>query len=134
MADGWSLWPESTIVPDPTNAPLPDIALVRTGDPLDFAAPERYSGPGDVGLRIEVIVTSLDDDLTNALERYARAFIPAHWVIDVPERRILVHAALRVVEGRGEYARGETYRRGQSLPLVLDGHEVARIPFDELLG
>jgi Uma2 family endonuclease len=133
LPDGWSLWPESTIVLDPTNAPLPDFAVVRGAHPLDFAAPERYPGPGDIGLLIEVAVTSLHDDLTTALEHYARARIPAYWVVDVPGRRILVHTEPRVVDGRGEYARIETYRPGQALPLVLDGQEVARIPFDELL-
>jgi Uma2 family endonuclease len=133
LPEGWSLWPESTIVLDPTNAPLPDFALVRAANPLDFAAPDRYPGPGDIGLLIEVAVTRLHDDLTTALEQYARASIPVYWVVDVLGRRILVHTEPRVVDGRGEYARVETYRPGQSLPPVLDGQEVARIPFDELL-
>jgi hypothetical protein len=130
---GWSLWPESTIVLDPSNAPLPDFAVVRSGDLLGRAAPDRYPGPGDIGLLIEVAVTSLHDDLTTALEPYARALIPAYWVVDVPGRRILVHTEPRVIDGKDEYARVETYRPGQSLPLVLDGREVARIPFHELL-
>ena len=133
LPDDWSLWPESTVVLDPTNAPLPDFALVRGANPLDFAAPERYPEAGDVGLLIEVAVTSLHDDLTTAREQYARAGIPADWVVDVPGRRILVHTEPRVVDGQGEYARVETYRPGQSLPLVLDGQVVALIPFDELL-
>jgi hypothetical protein len=133
LPDGWSLWPESTIVLDPTNAPLLDFALVRAANPLDFAAPDRYPGPGDIGLLIEIAVTSLHDDLTTALGRYARALVPVYWGVDVLGRRILVHTEPRVVEGRGEYARVETYRPGQSLPLVLDGQQVARIPFDELL-
>ncbi len=133
LPDGWSLWPESTIVLDPINAPLPDFALIRAADPLDFAAPDRYPGPGDIGLLIEVAVTSLHDDLTTALEKYARALIPVYWVVDVLGRRIVIHTEPRVVDGRGEYARVETYRPGQSLPLVLDGQEVARIPFDELI-
>jgi Uma2 family endonuclease len=133
LPDDWSLWPESTVVLDPTNAPLPDFAVVRSGNLLGRAAPDRYPGPADIGLLIEVAVTSLRDDLTTALEQYARALIPTYWVVDVPGRRILVHTEPRVVDGRGEYARVETYRPGQSLPLVLDGQEVARIPFDELL-
>jgi Uma2 family endonuclease len=133
LPDGWSLWPESTIVLNPTNAPLPDFAVVRSGDLLGRCAPERYPGPADVGLLIEVAVTSLHDDLTTGLEQYARALIPVYWVVDVLGRRILVHTEPRVVDDRGEYARVETYRPGQSLPLVLDGQEVARIPFDELL-
>ena len=134
LPDGWSLWPESTIVLDPTNAPLPDFAVVRAGE-LRWTSPPPIATPGrrDIGLLIEVAVTSLHDDLTTALEQYARALIPVYWVVDVPGRRILVHTEPRVVDGRGEYARVETYRPGQSLPLVLDGQEVARIPFDELL-
>ena len=130
---GWSLWPESTIDLDPTNAPLPDFAVVRSGDLLGRVSPDRYPGAGDIGLLIEVAVTTLQVDLSTALELYARALIPVYWVVDVLGRRILVHTEPRVVDGRGEYARVETFRPGQSLPLVLDGQEVARIPFDELL-
>src|SRR5262249_41515281 len=133
LPPGWGHWPESTIVLDATNAPLPDFAVIRGASPLDFATANRYPEPGDVGLLIEIAVTSLHDDLTTAREQYARASIPAYWVVDVPGRRILVHAEPRVVEGRGEYARVEIYRPGQALPLVLDGQEIARIPFDELL-
>ncbi len=129
---GWSLWPESTLLLDPTNAPLPDFTIIR-GRPLDYQHPDRYPTPADVGLLIEIAVTSLHADLTTAQEQYARAGIPAYWVVDVPGRRILIHTEPRVVDGRGEYARLETYRPGQSLPLVLDGHEAARIAFDDLI-
>src|SRR5581483_6592609 len=72
LPDDWCLWPESTIALDPVNAPLPDFAVVRGGNPLDYADPPRYPGPDDVGLLIEIAVTSLRDDLTVALEQYAR--------------------------------------------------------------
>lgn len=133
LPDGWSLWPESTIALDPTHAPLPDFAVVRGGDPLDYAKPPRYPGPDDIGMIVEVAVTSLRDDLSIMLDKYAQAGIPAYWVIDVPCRRVLVHCGPRVVAGRGEYARVETYRAGESVPLVLDGQEVARVPCDELV-
>ncbi|CAN5840298.1 hypothetical protein BH23PLA1_BH23PLA1_20350 [soil metagenome] len=132
LPDAWSLWPESTIVLDPKSAPLPDFAVIR-GAPLDFGAPERYPEPGDIGLLIEIGVTSLRDDLTTRMEQYARALIPAYWVMDVLGRRIVAHTEPRLVEDRGVYARVETYGPGQSLPLMLDGLEVARIPFDEIL-
>ncbi len=133
LPEDWSLWPEATVVLDPVNAPLPDFAVIRSGDLLGRAAPERYPGPGDVGLVIEVAVTSLRDDLTTALEQYARALIPVYWVVDVTGRRILVHADPRVVDGRGEYVRVEIHGPGQSLPLALDGREADRVPFDEIL-
>lgn len=130
---GWGLWPESTLVLDASNAPLPDFAVIRGANPLDFASPARYPEPADVGLLIEIAVTSLHDDLTTGLEQYARAGIPAYWVVDVAGGRILIHTEPRVAAGRGEYARVEVYRSGDSIPLVLDGQEVARIPFDDLL-
>ena len=133
LPEGWSLWPESTIALDPTNAPLPDFAVIQGSNPLIYAAPARYPGPGDVGILIEIAVTSLREDLTTALEQYARASIPIDWIVDVPGRRILVHADPRVIDGRGTYARVETYRPGQSIPLLLDGQETARVPVDELL-
>lgn len=130
---GWSLWPESTIVLDSTNAPLPDFAVVRSGDLIGRVSPDRYPGPRDVGLLIEIAVTSLQNDLSTAMEQYARALIPVYWVVDILGRRILVHEEPRVVDGRGEYARVVTYRPGQLLPLVLDGLEVAAVSIDELL-
>ena len=133
LPDDWSLWPESTIVLDSINAPLPDFAVIRSGDLIGRVDPERYPESGDVGLLIEIAVTSRHEDLTTALEQYARASIPAYWVIDVLGRRILVHADPQIIDGRGVYARVETYRPGQSLPLLLDGREAARVPFDDLL-
>ena len=133
LPDAWNLWPESTIVLDANNAPLPDFAVIRSGELMGRANPERYPGPHDVALIIEIAVTSLRDDLTAALELYARAGIPSYWVVDVAGRRILTHGEPRIVEGRGEYARVETYRSGDTLPLTLDGVEAARVPFDDLL-
>ncbi len=133
LPEAWSLWPESTIALDATNAPLPDFAVIRGASPLDYASPARYPGPGDVGILIEIAVTSLRDDLTTALGMYARAGIAVYWVVDVLGKRVLVHSEPRTVEDRGEYARVETYRAGEALPLVLEGQEVARVPFDELL-
>lgn len=129
----WSLWPESTIVLDNRNAPLPDFSVIRSGDLLGRANPDRYPDPRDIGLLIEVAVSSLRDDLTTALEHYARAGIPVYWVVDVLGRRLLAHSQPRVEHGLGLYGRLETYQTGQSIPLVLDGQQVASIPFDEIL-
>jgi Uma2 family endonuclease len=103
LPDAWSLWPESTLVLDPTNVPLPDFAVIRSGELFGRANPERYPEARDVGLLIEVAVTSLRRDLTSGLERYARAMIPAYWIVDVSGRRFLAHSGPRLTaEGRGE--------------------------------
>ncbi|MGC8641908.1 MAG: hypothetical protein ACP5XB_18735 [Isosphaeraceae bacterium] len=41
LPDGWGLWPESTIVLDPTNAPLPDFAVIRGAHSLRRVAAVR---------------------------------------------------------------------------------------------
>jgi Uma2 family endonuclease len=133
LPTAWSLWPESTILLDPSNAPLPDYAVVRSGQLVGRSDPERYPGPTDIGLVIVLAVTSLRNDVTTALELYARTSIPTYWIVDVPGRCILVHSEPRVLDGRGEYAGLETYHGGQTIPLILDGQEVARVPFNDIL-
>lgn len=131
LPEDWCVWPESTVVLDPRTAPLPDFSVIRGANPLEFG--DRYPDPRDIGLLVEIAVSSLRKDLGPALEKYARAGIPAYWVMDVPGRRILTFSEPRIEDGGGIYSRAETYQAGQSLPLILDGQEVAMIPFDELL-
>jgi Uma2 family endonuclease len=133
LPEQWKIWPESTIVLDDRNAPLPDFSVIRSGELFGRANPERYPEPRDIGILIEVAVTSLRKDLTTGLEHYARTGIPAYWVVDVLGRRLLTHSEPRSEQGRGLYARVETYQSGQSIPLILDGQTLASIPFDEIL-
>jgi Uma2 family endonuclease len=131
---GWSLWPEATLVLGLRNAPLPDFAVMRPCHRPGKADPERYPGPADVGLIIEVAVTSLRADLTASRTMYATAGIPIYWVIDVLGRRVVVHTDPRVVDGRSDYAQTTVHTAGAPIPLVLDGQQVGAIPFDEILG
>ncbi|MFM7132635.1 MAG: Uma2 family endonuclease [bacterium] len=130
---GWSIWPESTLLIDSHNAPLPDFSVLKSGDMLGKASPDHFPGPQDVGMLVEIAVTSLASDLTSVLELYARALIPVYWVVDVPGMRILVFYEPRLVEGRCEFARRDIFLPGQLIPLILEGHEVAKIPFDDIL-
>lgn len=82
---------------------------------------------------IEIAVSSLREDLSTALELYARAMIPVYWVLDVPGRPVLIHHEPRAVEGRGAYTRVEILHAGESLPIVLDGREASRVPVEEIL-
>ena len=133
LPEGWSVWPESTVVLNDKNAPLPDFSVIRGGNPQDFGAPDRYPAAHDVGILIEIAVSSLRYDLTTALELFARTGVPVYWVIDVTGRRVIVHAEPRVVDNRGVYSRVEVYQPGQEIPVELHGLERARVPIDELL-
>ncbi len=132
LPPGWLLWPENPIRLDDRNAPLPDIPVVR--GPLDrYLRADRHPEAGDVGLLVEIAVTSPREDLGASLEQYARALVPAYWVADVRGRRILAHRLPRVEGGRGLYDSVEPYAPGQAVPLALDGREIAAIPVEELL-
>jgi Uma2 family endonuclease len=128
----WITWSENPIVLSPDSVPLPDLCVVR--GPIDlYIQQARHPGPQDVGLVVEIAVTSLPKDLGDHREVLARASIPTYWVADVKARRLLAHSEPRVEQGRGLYARIETYQSGQSIPLILDGQTIASIPFDEIL-
>ncbi len=133
LPTGWTLWPESTIRLNDRAAPLPDFSIIRCENPAEFANPPRYPGPMDVGVVIEIAVTSLKADLSDALEAYARAGIPVYWVVDVAGKRVLVHSEPTTIENRGQYGKIEIVGPGGQIPLVLDGVKAAEIPFEAIM-
>lgn len=51
----------------------------------------RIPQPEDVLLVTEVAASSLSLDLSTKADLYARAGIPDYWVLDVNQRRMIVH-------------------------------------------
>lgn len=133
LPPGWKLFPEGQFKVDDINSRLPDFALARCDDPRAFLTPEGYPQARDLGLVVEIAVSSLSKDLNENLERFARALVPCYWVADFSGRRIVSHTAPRVVDGRGEYEFRLEVVAGGTLPLVLDGQEVARFAYEDLM-
>ena len=129
---GWFLATEGQFKLDRKNSPLPDIAVIR-GDPRVYFAKDRRPNATDMGLVIEVAVTSLTKDLGPNLERHARAKVPNYWVADVKGRRILAHSRPRMSKGRGVYGLSQIISPGGTLPLLLDGVEVVRFAYEDLM-
>ncbi len=73
---------------DPTNEPEPD-AVVTTRPLTVFR--ESNPGPRDIALLVEVAETTLRFDLGPKAGLYARSEIPEYWVLDVSDRRLIVH-------------------------------------------
>lgn len=128
----WGVWPECTIELDKLNGPLPDLIIVRGADPLQFAREDRYPGPLDIGMTIEITWANLAEAF-GYRERYASAMIPACWVVDLQGKQLLACSGPRVVDGRGEYEHEAIYTADDEIPLILDGIEIARIPAAEIL-
>jgi Uma2 family endonuclease len=68
--------------------PEPDLAIVRRRDD-DYR--DEHPIPGDVSPIIEVAQSSLNFDLGRKLRLYASITIPEYWVVDVANRKVIVH-------------------------------------------
>jgi Uma2 family endonuclease len=83
IGPSWTWRSEQPIrVPD-YDAPEPDVAVVR-GTTEDYAY--RIPGPQDVGLMVEVSLTTLDQDRGEKGSAYARVGIPVYWFINLASR------------------------------------------------
>jgi Uma2 family endonuclease len=99
--------------------PQPDVAVVR-GPEETYE--ERYPGPDEVLLLVEVAESSLEQDRTVKLTAYAEAGIREYWIVNLPEKRLEVYRD--PVEG--EYRTHLLFRAGDEVtPLHLPNAVVA---------
>ncbi len=133
LPPGWFVIPEGQFKVDDRNSRLPDIAVVRGAHPFALLEPGAFPEAKDLGLIVEISVTSLAKNPGRNLDRYARSGVPSYWVMDFPGRRILAHSGPRAVEDRGEYEHVAVVGPGRMIPLVLDGVESVRFAYEELM-
>lgn len=126
---GWALRTQMSVeLAD--SQPEPDGAVVR-GKSRDYT--KRHPLASEVGVAIEVANTSLLRDTKDKARIYARAGIPAYWVIDVANEEILVYTQPSGPTDAPSYADMVNIRPPDAVPLVLDGTTVAMIPAKDLL-
>jgi Uma2 family endonuclease len=105
--------------------PQPDVAVVR-GPAGTYD--ERFPGPEDVLLVVEVSDSSLEQDRTIKLAAYAEAAIPEYWLVNLPDRSLEVYRD----PVAGEYRIRRILRGGEEIvPLFAAG---AAVPVSALLG
>ncbi len=111
--------------------PEPDGAVVR-GDEDDYAG--RHPGPADVSLVIEVSDSTLARDRGIKRRSYARAGIPAYWLINLIDCQVEVYAdpdPAAVPEPT--YRRRDVYAGGAAVPLAVPGRKPSSVPAASLL-
>ncbi|MCZ6679573.1 MAG: Uma2 family endonuclease [Candidatus Poribacteria bacterium] len=115
---------QDPIVLDDNTEPEPDVALVR---PRDDAYARAHPRPGDVLLVIEVADTSLEDDRTVKLPRYAESGIPEVWLIDVADDVLAVYRQpISQPDDRAEYRLHTDYSIGDVIsPLAFPDIELS---------
>jgi Uma2 family endonuclease len=118
-------WHQNPVHLGRRHVPLPDFAVVR--GPL-----ERYLDhepePPNVGLVVEVAVTSHKADPGSRAERYAEAGAPCYWVADVNQGEVAEHHGPGPVGVPSEYADVRHHGPGDEIELALDGAAIGRIP------
>ncbi|WP_435016769.1 Uma2 family endonuclease [Tundrisphaera sp. TA3] len=128
VTPGWCISVENPITIAPDKAPLPDLAILR-GRGRDYFT--RRPGVADVGLIVELADSSLKIDTGVKLAAYARAGIPAYWVVNLVANVVQVYE--RPIPEEGRYDVSESYAPGALIPLQLDGVAIGPIAASDLL-
>jgi Uma2 family endonuclease len=127
MPAGWYADKEEAVVVGPRSKPEPDVSVRRDTFKYDSSHDPTAA---DCCLVVEVADSSLDDDRGKKWRGYGRAGIPVYWIINLRDNQVEVYAD---PDPAGGYRSRVDYRPGQDVPLVIDGHEVGRIPAADLL-
>ncbi len=108
----------------------PDISVIR-GQRRDYA--NRHPRPADVGMVVEVSEGNLPRDKVWKKGIYAKARMPIYWIVNLVDRMVEVYSDPSGPTELPDYAKRKDFGPGESVPVVLDGSEIGRIPVNDLL-
>jgi Uma2 family endonuclease len=123
---GWSARTEQPVRIPAYNEPEPDISIVR-GTAEDYRL--RHPEPHEVGLVVEVSLTTLDLDRAQKLSAYATDGIAVYWIVNLVDFQVEVYAG----PSRGAYQSRVDYKPGQAVPVVIDGRHLGDIAVNDIL-
>lgn len=126
---GWQLRVQCAITTGESE-PEPDFAIVR-GDERTYR--NQHPKPTDISTLMEVSDSSLDRDRHEKGRLYARANILIYWIINLIDRQVEVYTDPTGPDANPKYRQRQDYRVGDSVPLIINGQEVARIAVADLL-
>ena len=128
LPSGWIVR-EQKAVALADSMPEPDVVVVK-GTPRRYAA--RHPRPQDIALIIEVADSTLADDRKAKGRVYAREGLAIYWIVNLVDEQIEVYS--RPKGGRtAAYQDRHDYRKGQSVPFVINGRELGAISVQDLL-
>ena len=110
--------------------PEPDLTVVH-GDPQQYF--DRHPGTNDIPLVIEVAEATLTRDRRGKKRVYAQAGIPQYWIVNLVAKQIEVYSLPSEINGIVTYQSRQDYRRGESIPVILDGIEIGQVTVNEVL-
>lgn len=120
---GWYVDSQEPITLDDSE-PEPDVVVVR-GKTSDYR--DGHPGPADLALVVEVSDSTLDRDRSMKKRVYARAGIPAYWILNVVENLVEVYADPSGPSEAPGYRKTRKYAPSEKVPLIIEGREVGRM-------
>src|SRR5262249_14805000 len=87
IPEGWLAWTENPVT-TAESEPEPDISVIRGNDEL-FR--DRHPRPEETALLIEVADSSVYRDRGRKKRIYARAKIPAYWIVNLVDKVVEVY-------------------------------------------
>jgi Uma2 family endonuclease len=110
--------------------PEPDLSVVR-GDTRQYF--DRHPGASDVAFVVEVAEATLKRDQRSKKRVYAQAGITEYWIVNLIAHQIEVYTLPGEVDGAVTYQSRQDYRRGASIPVILEGNEIGQIAVSQIL-
>lgn len=129
LPEGWHIQGEQPIT-TADSEPEPDAMVVR-GTLRDY--PDRHPGPHEVALVIEVADSTLQRDQTDKKRLYARAGIAVYWILNLIRNRIEVYTDPTGSADAPYYRQEHHYAADDTIPVIIEGREIAQLPVKDLL-
>jgi Uma2 family endonuclease len=126
---GWIVDTEDPLTTEDSE-PEPDVSVFR-GTDQDYA--DHHPGPDDMALIAEVADSSLRTDRGQKKRLYARSRVPEYWIVNLADRQIEVYTQPTGPVKEPDYGQRQDYKPGDTVPVVIDGREVGRLPVADLL-
>ena len=127
--DGWS-WRSQSAIMLPDSQPEPDFALVR-GSWEDYET--QHPRPADTALVIEVADSSIQLDQREKARIYARASIPAYWVVNLVDNRLEVYTLPSGPTSDPGFEVTQKLAPGDEVSIFVDGVSGTPMPVADLL-
>ena len=129
LPQGWHVSSQEPITLTDSE-PEPDVMVVRGN--LD-SYPDRHPGPQEVALVVEVADATLKYDQIDKKRVYARAGIPVYWIENLVDKQIEVYSEPDAAD-TPDYRQRHVYTLIDTVPLIINGLEIAQLPVKDLLA
>jgi Uma2 family endonuclease len=123
LPEKWGIRIRSAITTSDSE-PEPDLAVVVEPEGRYMT---RHPGPKDTALVVEVSETTLEADRSVMGRMYARARIPAYWIVNVPELHLEVYT--RPQAGKSpHYRQKQVLSKSDAVSVALGNETIGPLP------